>query len=381
MKIVIAPDSFKESLDAMSVADAIQRGFCQELPNAEYVKVPLADGGEGTVEALLQALTGDKQYSKATDALGNEVTVMWAILKDKMGKTALIEVAAASGIDIIAPEKRNIRDASTYGTGIVIKEALDQGVDKIILGLGGSATNDGGAGILQALGGRLLDDSGNDLPVGGIALKDLKAIDLSNLHHRCSEVELILACDVDNPLCGKNGASYIFGPQKGANKDDLQALDLALKQFAKCGESVNGINALTVSGFGAAGGTPMGLSLAFDIQIKAGIEMVLDTLDFDLILDNADLVITGEGQMDDQTLQGKAPYGVAKRAQDKGIPVIGIAGSLGKDVKALYSSIDCVFDTVRSPQPLPQVLEEAELNLVRTARNIAATLKLGKQVL
>lgn len=377
MKIVIAPDSFKESLDAMSVASTIQNGFSQVFPDAEYVKVPLADGGEGTVEVLLQGLDGEKQYTETKNALGESVTAMWALLNEEVGSTALIEVAAASGIDLIEPERRNVNLASTYGTGLIIKEALDRGVNKIIIGLGGSATNDGGAGILQALGGKLLDKNGEQLNEGGLALQQLKSIDLTDLHPRCSEVEFIIACDVDNPLCGKSGASHIFGPQKGATDSDVLALDLALNQFAECSDALTGRNSLNVSGYGAAGGTPMGLSLAFDIQIKPGIEMVLDTLNFDSLLDNADLVITGEGQMDNQTLQGKTPYGVAKRAKARHIPTIGIAGSLGKEVEALYETIESVFGTVRSPQALPQVLSEAEVNLTRTARNIAQTLKLG----
>ncbi|WP_117234171.1 glycerate kinase [Vibrio maerlii] len=375
MKIVIAPDSFKESLDAMAVATAIENGFSQVFPQAEYVKVPLADGGEGTVEVLMQGLKGEKQYSNVENALGESVEAMWALLDN--GKTALIEVAAASGIDLIAPETRRVLEASTFGTGLVIREALDKGVEKIIIGLGGSATNDGGAGILKALGGKLLDNEGNTIANGGAALNELASIEFSELHPRCKDVEFVIACDVDNPLCGNNGASAIFGPQKGASEQDVELLDKALANLASKGEALTGINSINTPGFGAAGGTPMGLSLAFNVQIKPGIEMVLDTLCFDEILENATLVITGEGQMDNQTLQGKTPYGVAKRAQAKGIPVVGIAGSLGKEVDGLYHALESVFGTVRSPQPLAQVLEEAEFNLTRSARNIANTIKLG----
>ena len=378
MKIVIAPDSFKESLDAMAVATCIEKGFSEVFPDAEYVKLPLADGGEGTVDVLLQGLDGEKQYSKVTGPMGEPVEAMWALLNEKDGsKTALIEIAAASGLDLITPDERNPLTATTVGTGETIKAALDAGVSKILLGLGGSATNDGGAGILSAMGARLLNAAGEEISPGGAALAELAEIDLTDIDPRCDKVEFIVACDVSNPLCGENGASAIFGPQKGASKTDVQDLDSALVNFADVAEKLTGIDQKSSKGFGAAGGAPMGLSLAFNIQIKAGIEMVLDTLSADEALEGANLVITGEGQMDNQTLQGKTPFGIARRAQEKNIPVIGIAGSLGKEVEELYSKMAGIFGTVRSPQPLAQVLEEADKNLTRTARNIASVLKLG----
>jgi glycerate kinase len=378
MKIVIAPDSFKESLDAMAVATCIENGFSQIFNDAEFVKLPLADGGEGTVDVLLQAMNGEKQFNEVCGPLNAKVNAHWALLNDN---TALIEVAQATGLDLISPEQRDPLITTTFGTGELIKQALDLGVNKVILGLGGSATNDAGAGIVQALGGKLLDDQGRPISVGGLALQKLHSIDLTDVDSRCKAVEFIVACDVDNPLCGENGASYIFGPQKGADKNMVVQLDKAINNFAQLAIPFIGINHANSQGFGAAGGVPMGLSLLFDIQIKAGIEMVLDAVGADDLLNNTDLVITGEGQMDNQTLQGKTPYGIAKRAQARGIPVIAIAGSLGKEVEALYSKIDGVFGTVRSPQPLAQVLLEADTNLTRTARNIAAMLKLGKEIL
>lgn len=216
---------------------------------------------------------------------------------------------------------------------------------------------------------------------GGLALNELSCIDLSQVEPKYKQIEFVVACDVENPLCGPEGASFIFGPQKGATANDVQTLDNALKHFAKVAEKSGLENHQNTPGFGAAGGAPLGLKLIFDIQIKAGIDMVLDILNVDELLTDADLLITGEGQMDNQTLKGKAPYGIAKRASQKGIPSIAIAGSLGKEVEALYAQIHSVFGTVRSPQMLPQVLSEAEMNLTRTSRNIAATLKLGKQVI
>ncbi|MEZ8135948.1 glycerate kinase [Vibrio splendidus] len=393
MKIVIAPDSFKESLSAVSVAACIEKGFREIFPDAEYVTLPLADGGEGTVDVLLQGLAGHKRTHQVEGPLGALVNAEWAMLEpsdSNPNKTALIEIAAASGLDLLKPEQRDPLVASSFGTGQLILEAIEQGAQTIILGLGGSATNDGGAGIVQALGGRLLDskvqdDDGQELNRGGAALAKLASIDLTGLDSRCADIELIVACDVDNPLCGDNGASHIFGPQKGATPEQVLMLDKALANFAQIAESqgcVGGDDPVQErAGYGAAGGTPMGLGLLFNMQIKPGIEMVLDVLQADEVLKGADLVITGEGQMDNQTLQGKTPYGIAKRASLQGIPTIGIAGSLGTEVEALYGEMSSLFGTVRSPQPLNQVLKEAEMNLTRTARNIAATLKLGRRIL
>ncbi|MEZ8880714.1 MULTISPECIES: glycerate kinase [Vibrio] len=388
MKIVIAPDSFKESLSAVSVAACIEKGFREIFPDADYVTLPLADGGEGTVDVLLQGLAGQKRTNKAQGPLGELVSAEWAMLEPSAqnpNKTALIEIAAASGLDLLTPEQRDPLVASSFGTGQLILEAIEQGARTIILGLGGSATNDGGAGIVQALGGRLLDRNGQELGRGGAALAELALIDLTDLDSRYTDVELIVACDVDNPLCGDNGASHIFGPQKGATPEQVLLLDKALANFAQIAEKqgcVGGDDPVhKLVGYGAAGGTPMGLGLLFNMQIKPGIEMVLDVLQADDVLKGADLVITGEGQMDNQTLQGKTPYGIAKRASLQGIPTIGIAGSLGTEVEALYGEMSSLFGTVRSPQSLDQVLMEAEKNLTRTARNIAATLKLGRKIL
>ncbi|MFA0488607.1 glycerate kinase [Vibrio splendidus] len=393
MKIVIAPDSFKESLSAVSVTACVEKGFREIFPDADYVTLPLADGGEGTVDVLLQGLAGQKRTHQVEGPMGALINAEWAMLEPSAqnpNKTALIEIAAASGLDLLKPEQRDPLIASSFGTGQLILKAIEQGAQTIILGLGGSATNDGGAGIVQALGGRLLDSKvqdgkGQELNRGGAALAELASIDLTGLDSRCADVELIVACDVDNPLCGDNGASHIFSPQKGATSEQVLMLDKALANFAQIAESqgcVGGGDPVQErAGYGAAGGTPMGLGLLFNMQIKPGIEMVLDVLQADEVLKGADLVITGEGQMDNQTLQGKTPYGIAKRASLQGIPTIGIAGSLGSEVEALYGEMSSLFGTVRSPQSLDQVLQEAEKNLTRTARNIAATLKLGRKIL
>ncbi|WP_417696411.1 glycerate kinase [Psychromonas sp.] len=380
MKIIIAPDSFKESLTATAVASCIEKGFSAIFPDCEYIKIPLADGGEGTVDVLLEALGGQQQTHPVKGPISGEVNATWALFDDGRSKTALIEIAAASGLDLITSAQRDPLKATSYGTGQSIQQALDLGVQKILLGLGGSATNDAGAGILQALGARLLDERGNQLPVGGAALVNLASIDLSQLDPRCRDVKFVVACDVSNPLTGENGASAVFGPQKGATPEMVELLDHAIEHFANIAEQNTTVNHQHSAGFGAAGGAPLGLSLAFDIEIKAGIDMVLDILKVDQLLPSVDLVISGEGMMDNQTLNGKAPFGIAKRAEKLGIPVIAIAGSLGTEVDQLYSVINSIFGSVRSPQSLNQVFSEASENLTRTARNIASTLAIGNQL-
>ncbi|AVX01896.1 glycerate kinase [Vibrio vulnificus] len=375
MKIVIAPDSFKESLTAKQVCVAIERGFRDIFPMASYEHLPLADGGEGTVDVLTLGLNGSWKVSLVDGPTGVKTYAKWSLLDE--GKTALIEVAAASGLDLLLPSERNPMITSTYGTGELLRHALDAGVEKILLGLGGSATNDGGAGIVQALGGMLLDNNGDELEKGGAALEQLASINLENIHPRCRSVQLIVACDVSNPLCGESGASRVYGQQKGANDEMIAALDKALENFARVSSSYQHADPISQPGFGAAGGTPLGLSLLFNMEMKSGIEMVLDTLNADELIKDADLIITGEGQMDNQTLQGKTPFGIAKRAHARGIPVIGVAGSLGQEVDELYSRIDPLFGTVRAPQTLENVLEEAEKNVTRTSRNIASAIRLG----
>ena len=375
MKILIAPDSFKESLSAEQVAKAIKKGFQQHFKTADYQLVPIADGGEGTLEALINNAQGELKTSQVEGPLGDRVSARWGLIDQ--GQSAVIEIAEASGIALIPAAKRDVLKASSYGTGQLIKEALDHGVKKIILCLGGSATNDAGAGIAQALGAQLLDDKGQMIEKGGAALINLKQIDLSNLHPNASNTEWLLACDVDNPLCGKLGASAVFGPQKGATPTMVTKLDHALQHFSEQVEHLTHINHAQSPGFGAAGGTALGIALFAQPQLKPGIDIVLDTSHFEQKLADVDLVITGEGQMDYQTLHGKAPFGVAKVAKQKGIKVIAIAGSIGEDTQGLDQYFDAIFGTTRAPLSLEKVLEEAETILVRVATNIAATLNLS----
>ncbi|KZM38758.1 glycerate kinase [Marinomonas sp. SBI22] len=375
MKILIAPDSFKESLSAEQVAKAIEQGFRQHFAEADYHHVPIADGGEGTLAALVSSNQGEIKTSLVEGPLGDLTKAKWGLINQ--GDVAVIELAEASGLALVAPEKRQVLAASSYGTGQIIKQALDLGVTQIILCLGGSATNDAGAGIAQALGIQLLDKAGNEIEKGGAALSQLDKINIDNLHPRASQIEWLLACDVDNPLCGPKGASAVFGPQKGATQAEVKTLDAALAHFAKQIADLTKEDHATTSGYGAAGGTALGISLFARPKLEAGIDIVLRTANFEQHLEGADLVITGEGQMDYQTLHGKAPFGVAKAAKEKGIKVIGISGSLGADTSGLEDYFDAIFDSTRASMPLEQALVEAEKNLVHLASNIAATLKLS----
>ncbi|MHA2939022.1 glycerate kinase [Vibrio sp. RC27] len=377
MKIVIAPDSFKESLSAQQVAETIKAGFEIHFPDAEYIAVPVADGGEGTLTTLIEAKKGQIFNANVEGPLRQTINARWGHFYDGSQSTAVIELAEASGIALNQVNERNVAIASTFGTGQLIKAALDYQVDRIILCLGGSATNDGGAGIAQALGIKLLDSRGREISRGGAALLTLDSIDISDLHPRATYVEWFVACDVSNPLCGENGASAVFGPQKGATNSQVMRLDTALKNFSDCVAHLTGHNHSETPGFGAAGGTPLAISLIRDPILKPGIDIVLEAVQLDHHLNNADLVITGEGQMDHQTLLGKAPFGVARLAKQLNIPTIGIAGSLGSDLTGLDCYFSAVFGTVRAPQSLEAVLEEAQYNLKTTASNIAATIKVN----
>lgn len=376
MKIVIAPDSFKESLSAEGVAQAIARGFQSIYPSAELVLLPVADGGEGTTDSLVAATKGRRITQQATGPLGESVEAFWGLLGD--GKTAVVETAAASGLDLIDSSQRDPLTATTRGTGELILAAVDQGAKHIIVGLGGSATNDGGAGMLQALGVGLLDASGEQIPSGGIGLAKLATIDLSNLDARLADVRFDVACDVDNPLIGDNGASAIFGPQKGATPEMVKTLDINLAHFAAITQQATGKDIVNIPGAGAAGGLGGGFLGFLNATLKSGIDIVLDAVAFEEHLTGASLVVTGEGRMDSQTIRGKTPVGVSKRAKAAGnIPVIALAGSVAADADVVYEhGIDAVFSVVQGVTTLEDALADADANLYRTAENVARVMRL-----
>ncbi|MGD8233997.1 glycerate kinase [Vibrio sp. TRT 1302] len=373
MKVVIAPDSYKESLTAMEVATAIENGFKEIMPNAEYIKLPMADGGEGTVQSLVDATGGDIVTVEVMGPLGQPVTGFYGLLGD--GSTAVIEMAAASGLHLVEPSERNPMLTTTYGTGELIKAALDKGVDHIIIGIGGSSTNDGGVGMAQALGAKLVDEQGAELSFGGGALANLASIDLSGLDPRLADVQLEVACDVDNPLCGPKGASHIFGPQKGATPEMVVQLDANLAHYAKVIRQTNGKDVIDQAGAGAAGGLGAALLGLFDATLRPGINIVMDAVNLTEVMKDADLVITGEGRIDSQTIHGKTPIGVARTAKLYDLPVIGIAGSIAQDCRVVHDhGLDAVYSVVLGATDLPTALKEAAFNVEMTSRNIAAAL-------
>ena len=368
MKIVIAPDSFKESLSAPAVAAAIAQGLLRALPTVDCVCIPMADGGEGTVEAILAATNGERRVNTVQDALGRPIQAHWGWLS---GKVAIIEMACAAGLEHIAVSERNPLCASSFGVGQLIRHALDLGAEKIVLGLGGSATNDAGAGMLQALGLALLDDKGNALAPGGAALARLAHIDRSHLDARLDRVQFTIASDVNNPLCGPLGASAIFGPQKGASPEHVHTLDQALGHFADLCAKTLGQDYRDAPGAGAAGGVGFAAHAWLHACFRPGIEVVAELGGLADAIQGAQLVITGEGRMDAQTLHGKTPMGVAKIAQTAGVPVIAIAGSLGEGYQALYQTgMVAAFSLVSGPTTLAHACAHAEKLLSDRAQDI-----------
>ncbi|MGE8186194.1 glycerate kinase [Pseudomonas sp. NPDC086278] len=370
MKIVIAPDSFKDSLSAQGVADAIARGLAHVWPEAQLVKCPMADGGEGTVESILAACEGELRRTNVRGPLGTAVDAAWGWLPHN--HTAIIEMAEASGLQLVPTGQRDACTSSTFGTGELIRAALDAGAQRVILAIGGSATNDGGAGAMQALGVKLLDAEGQTLAPGGLALAQLALIDLSNIDPRLSEVRFDIAADVNNPLCGPHGASVIFGPQKGASPEQVQLLDKALGHFAERCVAVLGHDVQDEPGSGAAGGLGFAAKAFLGAQFQAGVEVVAELVGLAEAVKGADLVITGEGRFDAQTLRGKTPFGVARIARQHGVPVIVIAGTLGEGYQALYEhGIHAAFALASGPMTLEQACAEAPQLLQDRTRDIA----------
>ncbi|SDU67133.1 glycerate kinase [Pseudomonas mandelii] len=378
MKIVIAPDSFKDSLSAQGVADAIALGLAQVWPDAQLVKCPMADGGEGTVESILAACEGELRRTQVRGPLGITVDAAWGWLPQT--HTAIIEMAEASGLQLVPPGQRDACISSTFGTGELIRAALDAGAQRVILAIGGSATNDGGAGAMQALGVKLLDVQGQALAPGGLALAQLACIDLSAIDPRLADVRFDIAADVNNPLCGPHGASAIFGPQKGASPEQVLQLDAALGHFAELCAQALGKDVQHEPGSGAAGGLGFAAKAFLEAQFKAGVEVVAELVGLAEAVKGADLVITGEGRFDAQTLRGKTPFGVARIAREQGVPVIVIAGTLGEGYQALYEhGIDAAFALASGPMTLEQACAEAPRLLRERASDIARVWRIASR--
>lgn len=376
MKIVIAPDSYKESLSATEVAQAIEKGFREIFPDAQYVSVPVADGGEGTVEAMIAATHGSAHSALVTGPLGEKVNANWGMSGD--GKTAFIEMAAASGLALVPPDKRNPLITTSRGTGELILQALDSGASNIIIGIGGSATNDGGAGMVQALGAKLCDANGTEIGYGGGSLNSLNTVDVSGLDPRIKNCAIRVACDVTNPLVGELGASRIFGPQKGATEALILELDRNLAHYADIIKKSLGVDVKNVPGAGAAGGMGAALMAFLGAELKSGIEIVTQALNLEEHIHDCTLVVTGEGRIDSQSIHGKVPVGVANVAKKYHKPVIGIAGSLTRDVGVVHQyGIDAVFSVLTSIGTLEEAFRGAFDNIYRASRNIAATVAVG----
>ena len=381
MKIVIAPDSFKGSLTALQVAGAIEVGLRRVFPDAAIEKVPMADGGEGTVQSLVDATGGEILTTQVVDPLSNSIEAEYGVLGD--GVTAVIEMAAASGLTLVPLDKRDPRITTTYGTGELIQAALAHGCRKLIIGIGGSATNDGGAGMAQALGAKLLTTSGKQIEPGGGSLATLSSIDLSELDPRIAETETVVACDVNNPLTGKQGASHVYGPQKGATSEMIEVLDANLAHFDKTVQRDLSKSVGNVPGAGAAGGLGAGLMAFLDASLKSGIEIVTEAIQLSKRFSDADLVITGEGQINFQTVFGKTPVGVAKVAKTHNLPVIAIAGSIADDSNGVYDAgIDAMVDIVPEPMSLETAIENAttliETAAERAGRMVATGMKINR---
>ena len=382
MKIVIAPQGFKATISGLEAARAIERGVTSALPGVETVLAPVADGGDGTMNALVDGTGGQVFTSRVTGPLGQPVDAQWGVMGD--GRTAVIEMALASGIALVPQRRRNPLVTTTAGTGEILREALDRGFDRIIVGLGGSATNDGGAGLAQALGARFLDSAGNPLPAGGSALARLDRLEVDGMHPGIRGATIIAATDVTNPLCGPEGASAIFGPQKGASPEMVQELDAALANYARVVARDLGRDVSEHQGAGAAGGLGAGLMAFAHATLQSGIDMVCEVLEFDSLLEGADLVITGEGRADHSTVFNKAPVGVARHARSHGVPTVLLAGGLGPGYEELYdhnlAALVCISDRPMSfDVSLSRTAELLESAAERTMRLLLTGRAMGAE--
>lgn len=367
--MIVAPDSFKGSLTAVEVAKAMKRGVQKAEESAEVHLLPVADGGEGTMQTLVTATNGQTRRVKVTDPLGKQVEAVYGVLGD--GKTCVIEVASASGLTLVPANQLNPLQTTTYGTGELIKAALEEGFTSFIFALGGSATNDGGAGMLQALGAELLDGDGTAIGYGGGQLAHIQKLDLTNFDTRIARCEVTIASDVQNPFVGKDGASAVFGPQKGATEAMVEVLDQNLLGWANLVEEVTGISLHQMPGAGAAGGSGGAFQAFFPAQIKRGIDVVLNYIDFEHYVKGADFVLTGEGSIDEQTNSGKTPLGVAQAAQKMGVPTIVLAGSVGGGIETLYEhGVVSVHSIVDGPMSLEEAIKRTALLVEKTSEQI-----------
>lgn len=377
MKLVLAPDSFKESMTAKEVCLAMESGIKKADCSITCVHVPMADGGEGTMQSLIDATKGDIYSLKVIGPLGEEVEALYGVLGDK--ETGILEMASASGIGLVPADKRNPLLTTTYGTGQLIKACLDKGVKRLLIGIGGSATNDGGVGALQALGARFLDIHGMELGFGGGELNKLASIDLTNFDSRIKDTVIEVACDVSNPLCGPKGASNVFGPQKGATSEMVDILDDNLRHYASIIKEQINIDVIDIPGAGAAGGLGAGLMAFLGGTLKKGIDMVIQYAGLEEKIKDCDMVFTGEGSIDFQTQYGKTPMGVAMVAKKYNKPVVALAGRVGEDIEVLYEKgIDAIFGIMKGASSIEEALLKGKENVEKTAESIIRLINLIK---
>lgn len=372
MRVVIAPDAFKEAASAAAVAAALARGWKRVFPDSILECVPMADGGEGTMDALVAATGGHATELDVTGPLGEPLRAAYGMLGD--GATAVIEMAAASGLPLVPAQRRDPGITTTRGTGELMRHAITAGARRLIIGIGGSATNDGGAGMATALGYVLRGADGQPLLDGGMALAGLECIDVSGVLPELEECEILVACDVANPLCGPDGASHVYGPQKGADAPMVERLDAALRRFGEVVEAQLGISVLEVAGAGAAGGLGAGLIAFARAQLRPGVELVAEACGLERRIKGADLVITGEGRLDKQSAYGKTPVGVARLAKAHNVPVVAVAGALGPGYEEVYAcGIDAAYAICPGPMSLDEALGQTEARLEAVAETIART--------
>ncbi|MGE5678561.1 MAG: glycerate kinase [Pseudomonadota bacterium] len=378
MKILFAPDSFKGTMSSIKVIELLKDAASKHFTPLETVDVPIADGGEGTVDSLKIATGGEYRHKVVSGPLGQPVKAMYGIIN---GDTAVIEMAQASGITLIKDEERNPLLTTTYGTGELIKEALDLGIRKFIVGIGGSATNDGGIGAAQALGISFLDDSGKEVGYGGQQLSKISKILVNKIDPRIKESSFIVICDVSNPLTGESGATAVYGPQKGATKEMLEILESGMKNYASVIKDTIGQDIDKMPGAGAAGGLGAALMAFFGARLKPGIETILEIVNFDKLLEGVDLVITGEGRIDGQSVYGKVPVGVASHCRKKGIKVVAIVGSMGQKAENTYEfGIDSIMTAINKDMELREALSRSEELLKDAADRMFRMIKVGMSI-
>jgi glycerate kinase len=376
LKILVAPNAFKESLSAMEAVEAISQGLLRALPNAHIIKIPIADGGDGTLEAIVAGTRGKICRSRVLDPLGRRITAEYGITGD--GTAAIIEMSRASGLALVPPNKRNPMHTTSYGTGELIKAALKNQVQSILLGIGGSATVDGGIGALQALGVEFMDKRGQSVAPGGEGLLSLNHIDLKRLDPRLRQVQLLVACDVDNPLTGPKGSAAVFGPQKGATPHMVKQLNKALGKLAQLIAKLTGEDVAAIPGAGAAGGISGSFKGLLGAQLRPGSDLVFDLLKVRSVLRDVDLVITGEGRIDFQTPFGKGPGMLAKLAKEQGVPVFGIAGAVEEPMdELLHQGFTAIFSIVNRPMELEVAMKNAASLIRSTTEQVARVIRMS----